>query len=131
MSPLNTAGVANLTDPQVRLIAIQAAGGNAVLVSASIFCGYAEIQEWPLGGQALQGLVITRADENYANNYPLPPGSIWTIGDDKKKSRSEGVPSMGMADGSTRPATPWVKVISNTANATQIQVKEWRQQCGS
>lgn len=131
MTQTNTAGVNNLTDPQIRLIAIPANPGAAVLISASIFCGYAEIQEWPLAsGAALQGLTITRSDENYVNQYPLPPGSIWPIGDPIKKSRSEGVPAFGMADGSTRPATPWVEIISATATATQVQVREWRQQSG-
>lgn len=130
----NTAGVTNISNPKRRVIAINGSAGAYVLVSASIFAGYAEIAECPPGGGAFtgangnpQGLNIQRADENYVNTYGLNPGAIWAIGDAIRKDRSEGVPSFGMADSSTRPATPWVKVISATVNATQIQVTEWRQ----
>jgi hypothetical protein len=126
----NTAGVTNLADPQRRVIAVPASGSNPVLISASIFTGYAEIQECgpPAGGAfAPQGMLLTRADENYANNYEVQPGAVWPIGDTFQKNRSIGVPQMGMADGSTRPATPWVKLVSLTATATQVEVREWRQ----
>lgn len=130
----NTVGVSNINNPKRRVIAINGSGGAAVLISASIFAGYAEIQECPPGGGSFtgangnpQGLNIQRADENYVNTYGLNPGSIWAIGDAIQKNRSEGVSSMVMADGSTRPATPWVKVISATVTATNVQVTEWRQ----
>jgi hypothetical protein len=90
--------------------------------------GYVEIQEMPLTPSSqLQGLTIQRSDEDYANSYPLPPGSIWEIGDPIRKNRCEGVPSFTYPDGVVRAATPWIKVISNGA-ATQVQVREWRQQ---
>ena len=128
MSP-NTAGVANLVDPQTRLIAINGDAGAEVLISCSVATGYVEIQEVPLTpSSALQGLSIQRADENYVNTYPLPPGSIWSIGDSIRKNRCEGMPSFTYPDGVVRPATPWVTVISATATNTQVQVREWRQQ---
>jgi hypothetical protein len=128
MSP-NTAGVTNLVDPQTRLIAINGSGGAKVLISASVMAGYVEIQEWPLTPSSqLQGLSIQRSDENYANTYPLPPGSIWSIGDSVRKNRCEGVPSFTYPDNVVRPATPWIEVISATATATQVMVREWRQQ---
>jgi len=129
----NTAGVTNINNPKRRVIVINGSAGAAVLIAASIFAGYAEIAECPPGGGTFtgangnpQGLNIQRADENYANTYGLNPGAIWAIGDAIRKNRNEGVPSFVMADGVTRPATPWVKVISATVNATQIQVTEWR-----
>lgn len=141
MTQVNTAGVVNIGTPQRRTVAVAAAGGVPVLISASIFCGYAEIQECPLGSEvsatkydgtaatfAAQGLNVTRADENYVNTYGLPPGSIWQIGDAIRKSRCEGVPARTDADGSVRPATPWIKVVSATATTTQVEVREWRQQ---
>lgn len=131
--------MSNLNTPQRRTIAINAAGGAVVLVSASIFCGYAEIQECPPGSEAAggvytggnfnpQGLNIQRADENFANTYGLAPGAIWPIGDAINKSKTEGIPGFTYPDQSVRPPTPWVKVISATAVATQIEVREWRAQ---
>lgn len=126
----NTAGVTNVADPKDRVIAVNGNAGAYVLISASIFAGYAEISECPpLGGGAFapQGLTYQRADENYANTYALIAGDTFPVGDSINKNRSEGVPSMTMADGSARPATPWIKVLSATATATQVLVREWRQ----
>lgn len=132
----NTAGVTNFADPKERIIAVNGSGGAEVLISASIFTGYVEIQEVPpgsedsgtyTGGFAPQGLNYQRADENYANTYPLTPGDTIILGDSIQKNRSIGVPSMGQADGNTRPATPFVKVISATVTATSVRVREWRQ----
>jgi hypothetical protein len=125
----NTAGVNNLVDPQVRLIAVNGSAGAEVVISASVPSGYVTIQEWPLTpSSVLQGLSIQRADEDYVNTYPLPPGSIWEIGDSIRKNRCEGMQSFTYPDGVVRPATPWIRVISATANPTQVMVKEYRQQ---
>jgi len=127
----NTAGVSNVADPKERIIAVNGSGGGQVLISASIFTGYVEIEECPpaayVGAFNAQGIVYQRADENYANNYPLVPGDAIIIGDSVQKNRSMGVPQMTMADQTVRPATPFVKVISATVTATNVRVREWRQ----
>lgn len=127
----NTAGVSNIADPKERVIAVNGSAGASVLISASIFTGYVEIGECPgepyTGAFAAQGLNYQRADENYANTYPLAPGDTFTVGDSIQKNRGVGVPQMTMADGSVRPATPIIKVISATATPTSVRVREWRQ----
>jgi hypothetical protein len=124
-----------MNTPQRRVIAVPANTGSPVLISASIFCGYAEITECaPNGGTyeggafTGQGLNVQRADENYVNTYGLPPGVVWPIGDAIRKNHSEGVPATPDPNGTTRAATPWIKVISATSTATQVLVTEWRQQ---
>jgi hypothetical protein len=135
----NPSGVSNSNSPTRRTIAINGSAGAYVLISASIFAGYAEIQEVPPGSEAAggaytggvftgQGVNIQRADENYVNTYGMAPGAIWQIGDAIRKNHCEGVPAMTMADGSARPATPWIKVKSATVTATQVECREWRQQ---
>ena len=67
---LNTAGSTNLGGPVRRLIAINGSTGAYVLISASIFAGYAEVVETPsepyAGGAFVgQGLNYQRSDENY------------------------------------------------------------------
>lgn len=128
----NTAGVTNIASPKRREIAVNGSGGAQVLISASMFTGYIEIQEQaaePYTGGAVigQGLNYQRADEDYANTYPLTPGAILQIGDAIRKNQSVGVPSFTYPDGQVRPATPLIKVISATATATSVEVREWRQ----
>jgi hypothetical protein len=132
MTTTNTAGATNRSNPVKREIAVNASGGAEVLISASIATGYIEILEMPAepyGGGAFtgQGLNYQRADENYANTYPLPPGAILAIGDSIRKNRCEGMPGWTYPDGTVRPPTPLVKVISATATATNVEVREWRQ----
>ena len=130
---VNTAGSTNVGTPVRRIVAINGSAGAYVLISASIFAGYAEVVETPsepyAGGAFVgQGLNYQRSDENYANTYPLVPGQILQVGDAINKRHSEGVPAMTMADSSVRPATPWFKIISATVTATAVQVSEWRKQ---
>jgi hypothetical protein len=129
--------MANLTNPKRRTIAVNASGGALVLISASTFTGYVEIQESAPGSETGgtyaggafvgQGLTYQRADEAYANTYPLTPGAILQFGDAIRKNESIGCPSWTYADGSVRPATPFIKVISATAVASNVEVREWRQ----
>jgi hypothetical protein len=124
--------MANIGTPKRTIVAINASGGAQKVISASIFCGYAEVTECPpatyAGGAFTgQGLLYQRADENYANTYPLTPGQILQVGDAIRKEHSEGIPGFTYPDGSTRPATPWFKIISATATPTQVMVTEWRE----
>jgi len=134
----NTSGVLNQQDPKQRVIAINGSAGAQVLITASISAGYIEIVECaPNGGTygggtfTGQGLNYQRADENYVNTYGLPPGVVIPIGDAIAKNRCVGMPGWTYPDGSVRPATPLVKVISATGTATQILVTEWRCRAGA
>lgn len=130
---VNTQNVTNKSNPVKRIIAINANNGAYVLISASIFAGYVEIQEAPNpatyagGAFAGQGLQYQRADENFANTYDLVPGAILQVGDAIRKNRSEGVPSFTYPNQQVRAATPYVQILSGTANATFVEVREWRQ----
>src|SRR5271169_2894754 len=133
VNPVNTAGITNRVNPIRRLIAVNGSAGAYVLVSASQGSfGYVEITEAPsepyTGTFTAQGINYQRADENYANTYPLPPGGILQIGDAIKKDGHVGISSFTYPDGVVRPATPYVKVLSATATATAIQISEWRQE---
>lgn len=131
--------MANLTNPKRRTIAVNGSAGALVLISASIFTGYVEIQECPPGSEQAgggtytggaftgQGLNYQRADENYANTYPLIPGQILQFGDAIRKNEGIGTPSWTYPDGSVRAATPLIKVISASVTASQVEVREWRQ----
>jgi hypothetical protein len=132
MTQANTANVVNRSDPVRREIVVPATGGNPVLISASIFTGYIEITEVPAipyagGAFTGQGCVYQRADENYVNTYPLPTGATLAIGDPILKNRSEGAPGWTFPDGSVRPATPFIKILSATGTATTVEVREWAQ----
>jgi hypothetical protein len=107
---------------------------DAVLIAASIFTGYVEIQECAPSGGAYtggaltgQGLNYQRADENYVNTYALQPGAILSVGNQFARNRSTGCPARTDADGSARPATPFIKVYSASGEATQVEVREYRQ----
>lgn len=131
-NPVNTAGAVNRTDPVRREIAVNGSAGAYVLISASIFCGYVEIQEQaaePYAGGAFtgQGCNYQLASENYANTYPLPPGAILQFGDAIQKNKGQGVPAMTLPNGEARPATPFCKILSGTVTATNVEVREWRQ----
>lgn len=132
MANQNASGANNRSDPKRTIIVVNASGGAQVLVSATQFDGYVEITECPpatyAGGAFTgQGCLYQRADENYANTYPLVAGAILQFGDAIQKNRGEGVLAMTMPDGSSRPATPFIKIISATATATNVQLSEWRQ----
>lgn len=131
-NPQNSSGAVNRSNPVRRIIAVQGSGGITVLISASVPTGYVEIVESPpsagyTGTFTGQGLNYQRADENYANTYPLTPGTTLQIGDSIRKNRSEGMPGFTYADGSVRPPTPFIKVISASVTATNVQVSEYRQ----
>lgn len=130
---VNTANATNLSSPVRRLIALNGSGGAFIVISASIFAGYVEIVEVPAepysgGAFTGEGTNYQRADENYANTYPLVPGGILQIGDAILKNRSVGVPGFTQSDGTARPATPYFKMKSASANATNVQITEWLQQ---
>ena len=126
--------------PRRRIVAINGSGGAYVLVQASGPCRYMEIQECPPGGGtftgsnfAPQGLNYQRGDENYANTYPANPGEILTLGDQSwHRERMIGLPA-GMTDPAGNPIASStgqseqssLKIISATATATQVMVKEW------
>jgi hypothetical protein len=132
---LNTAGASNLGVPRRRTIAIQGSGGAYVLIPASINCRYAEIQEMPgdsesggsyTGAFTAQGINYQQADENYANTYGLTPGTILQLGDrNPPRDRAIGMIGFTYPDGTVRPATPFIKAISSTVTATQVEVREW------
>ena len=134
MTDVNTAGISSKSSPIRRVIAINGSGGAYVLISASQGSfGYVELTECPAvatyaGGVFVgEGLTYQRADENYANTYDLPPGGILQIGDAIQKNQAVGISSMTMPDGQARPATPYWKVRSASANATNVQTSEYRQ----
>lgn len=120
--------------PTIRVIAINAAGGALVTISASIFAGYVEIEECPPGGGAFvgsnyapQGLNYSLPDDNYTLVYGLDARVIKQFGDAIRKNRSIGIKSITYPDGSVRAATPYGKFVS-AQNATQVEVREWPQQ---
>ena len=124
--------MANRLNPKRTIIAVNGSAGAQVIISATQFDGYVEITEVPAvpyagGAFTGQGCNYQRADEAYANTYPLTPGTILQFGDAIRKNEGIGVPAMTMADGSARVATPFIKIISATVTATQIQLSEWRQ----
>lgn len=126
-----------MSNPQRTVIDINGSGGAFVLLSASLGSwGYVEVAECPPGGSgnyaggdyAAQGLEYQLASENYANTYPAVPGEIISIGDAFRKNRSIGMGGFTLPGGEVRPGTPYMKVRSATATATQVLVKEWSAQ---
>jgi hypothetical protein len=124
--------MANEQSPKRTIIPVNGSAGAQVLVSATQSDGYVEITECPsepyAGGAFVgQGLNYQRADENYATTYPLVPGAILQFGDAIRKNHSVGMIGFTYPDGSVRPATPFIKVISATVTATSVMLSEWRQ----
>jgi hypothetical protein len=126
-------------NPRRRIVVINGSGGAQVLIQASGPCRYMEIQECAPSGTyngnnyAAQGLNYQRGDEAYANTYPALPGEIITLGDQTyPRDRMIGLPA-GMTDpaGQTiasstgQSSQTSLKVISATATATQVMVREW------
>jgi hypothetical protein len=118
------------SNPKRTVVAINAAGGPLVLISASKFAKYVEITECPPTGTsdtyAPQGLILTLPDDGYVTQYGLPPGLIWSIGDNSWRSKA-GVAAPAMTDpaGNSIPATAYAKLVSATSTATNVQVTEW------
>jgi hypothetical protein len=117
------------TNPKRTLVAVNASGGALVLISASKFAKYVEIQECPPEDSvtyAPQGLIITLPDDGYVYEYPLLPGQIWSGGDDTYRAKlGFAIPAMTDPANNTIAATPYMKVISATGTATQVMVTEW------
>jgi hypothetical protein len=117
------------TNPFRRVISINASGGALVLISASKFAKYVEIQECPPEDSvtyAPQGLIYTLPDDGYTAQLPLVPGMIWSGGDSSYRGKL-GFASPAMTDPANNaiPATPYMKAISGTGTATQVMVTEW------
>lgn len=121
------------SNPKTTLINVNASGGTVVLISATKFAKYVEIQEAPPANfdnnahpYAPQGLVFQLPDDNYTASYGLVPGEIWSIGDNTWRSKTSiGSPAMTDPANNAIPATPYMKVISATGTATQITLREW------
>lgn len=125
--------VQTLQDPIRRVIAINGSAGAKVLISASCFARYVEIQECPPNGGtynganfAPQGLNYNRPNDNYVATYGLNPADIITLGDRQApRDRAVGTVALPFPDGSTVAATPYVQAISATVTATQVEVREF------
>ena len=94
------------SNPKRTVVAINASGGALVLISASKFAKYVEITECPPEGTsdtyAPQGLIVTLPDDGYFTQFGLPPGLIWSIGDNSWRSKaSVAAPAMTLAAGVT------------------------------
>ena len=80
------------SNPKRTVVAINASGGALVLISASKFAKYVEITECPPEGTsdtyAPQGLIVTLPDDGYVAQFGLPPGLIWSIGDNSWRSKA-------------------------------------------
>lgn len=118
------------SNPKRTVVAINASGGALVLISASKFAKYVEITECPPTGTsdtyALQGLIITLPDDGYVTQYGLPPGFVWSVGDNSWRSKaSVAAPAMTDPAGNAIAATPYVKLVSATGTATNVQITEW------
>jgi hypothetical protein len=117
------------TNPKRTLVIVPANNGAAVLISASKFTKYVEIQECPPEDSvtyAPQGLIYTLPDDGYVYQYPLVPGQIWSAGDNTYRGKlGFAVPAMTDPANNAIPATPYLKAISGTATATQVMVTEW------
>ena len=118
------------SNPKRTVVAINASGGALVLISASKFAKYVEITECPPEGTsdtyAPQGLIVTLPDDGYFTQFGLPPGLIWSIGDNSWRSKaSVAAPAMTDPAGNAIAATPYVKLVSATGTATNVQVTEW------
>lgn len=117
------------TNPKRTLVTINANNGALVLISASKFTKYVEIQECPPENSvalAAQGVIYTLPDDGYVYTYPLLPGQIWSGGDTTYRGKlGFAVPAMTDPANQSIPATPYMKVISGTATATQVMVTEW------
>lgn len=125
--------MARQTNPKRTLIQVPATGGAVVLVSATKTARYVEIQEVPPSNfdnnanpYAPQGLLYQLPDDNFTQSYGLVPGAVLLFGDLNWRSK----PSIGqikMTDpaGQAIAATPYVKVLSATATATQIELREF------
>lgn len=132
MANVNTANVNVRSDPKRTLIAVNGSAGAVVLVAGTMASGYVEITECPVppytgGAFTGQGCNYQRADENYANTYPLLPGAILQFGDAIQKNKGIGMPAMTLPNGENRPGTPFIKIVSATVTATEICLTEWRQ----
>lgn len=120
------------TMPKKTVVPVNASNGAGyVLISATIFAGYVEIQEMPLGSTysgsfTAQGLTYKLPDDNYTAIYALTPGTILQLGDSINKNRSIGTVKLTFPDGSSR-TTPYLKVQSATTTATQVEVREFPQ----
>lgn len=117
------------TNPKRTLVAINASGGALVLISASKFAKYVEIQECPPEDSVTfnpQGLIYTLPDDGYVYEYPLVPGQIWSAGDESYRGKlGFAIPAMTDPANNSIPATPYMKAISGTGTATQVMVTEW------
>jgi hypothetical protein len=123
-----------ITNPKETIIAVPASGGAAVIISATKTARYIEIQECAPSTYnntgnapfAPQGLVYQKPDDNYVASFPLLPGEIVAIGDNNWRSKAS-IGWQGATDpaGNSIPATPYIKVLSATATATQVRLREW------
>lgn len=126
--------MSQVQNPKQRVIAINAAGGTVVLISSSKFARYVEIVECAPNGATYNGTNFSPTginynlpDDGYVATYALLPAQTLPIGDNSwKRDKAVGVPT-GMTDPAGNAIGPqgYVKMISATASATQVLVREW------
>ena len=122
-----------VSNPTEIIVPINGSGGAAVKISASKFAKYVEIQECPPKNFdnnthpfAPQGLLYQKPDDNFVASYPLLPGEVLPLGDNTYRSHV-GFANPDMKDPANNdiPATVYIQVLSATATATQVRVREW------
>lgn len=122
-----------ISNPKVTYLPVAAAGGTALLVAATKFCRYAEIQECPpktfdnnANPYAPWGLTYQLPDDGYTATHGLVPGVVLSFGD-RNWARDRGIGVAPMTDpaGNSIAGTPFAKITSATATVTQVELREW------
>lgn len=119
--------------PKQRVIAVNASGGALVSIPASVLFKRMLITETPDPNVPAtfnpQGIVYQTSRDGFVASFVLLPGEDLVIEDSvlggSGGGRTISAPAIPMPNGNTRTADVVVKVISATATATQVLVREW------
>jgi hypothetical protein len=128
------------SNPKRTIYPVAAAGGAPTIIPITVNgAHYVEIAECPPKANAFnganyapQGLNYTLPDDGFLTPRGLVAGDILPFGNSDAMARQWGGRGLGFAaradnaqPGNTIPATTLCEVISATANATQVEVREW------
>lgn len=128
-------------NPLRRRVVINANNGQPVVIRLTTWAKYVEIEEDPSANagilQGLQGFALdpmAQSSNITANDEPLESGkSLYTFGDpyhqNSKSTAPLGNPGSGgnidVPGGVPTLGTPLAQLLSNTANATAVWIREW------
>src|SRR5258708_6123701 len=119
--------------PVTRLIVMNPAGGAFTSIAAAIPARRVEIREDEATGNAPQGLIYQKPDDNFTNSYtvstPGPPdqpqivlGNV--IAHAGKSGALVGVPAYS-SGGAAIPASTYIKIQSKSTGGQKIRVVEY------